>query len=128
MGRPADFRDPALPRAPQTGQVGEGPGRIPDTPGTCLPRELGEERAGKQKRQMKVNRPGAAQRTRKIGFLCALSVLYYEIRETWAGNEASEEIYVLQTLYPALVTCPMPVTALVHIFAGWMEWRMMDGV
>lgn len=127
MGRPADFRDPAPPRAPQPGQVGEGPGRIPDTPGTYLPRELEEERAGKQKRQMKVNRPGAAQRTRKIGFLCALSVLYYEIRETWAGNEASEEIYVLQTLYPALVTCPMPVTALVHIFAGWMEWRMMDG-
>lgn len=62
MGKPAGLRGPGPPRTPSPGPVREGTGGTPNTPGTYLPRELGKERAGKQKKQMKVNRPGTAER------------------------------------------------------------------
>lgn len=85
-GKTSRFLGPCSSQAPSPGHPGEGPGGIPNTPGSYLPAQLGKERTGEQ--NSKGGRTGQEQPEEPGGSGCAGgSTLREEIGAARAGSE-----------------------------------------
>lgn len=109
VGRPAGSWDPAPPRLPRQDKLERDPMGLLSHLGPAFL----ESWEKKEQRSRKANEgePARSSSRTRMHWTLVCSTRCPGIRETWAGSESSGEIYVLQTLCLAQVTCPMSVIA-----------------